>query len=78
MALWVEHNHGDRGAVFIAEQIRRLAAQGEYGGVTLWQHVAGRYAELSSPARGAQQAAYPSTPVDVSDAARGSRTAFVL
>lgn len=46
MALWVEKNHGERGREFIAEQIGRLALNGESDGIHLWTEVARRFDKL--------------------------------
>jgi hypothetical protein len=48
MALWVEKTHGLNGPVFIAEQVGRLALNGEGGGVVLWQNVARRLQQLQA------------------------------
>lgn len=46
IALWVEKNHGESGPKFIAEQIGRLASEGDNEGISLWREVARRYEEL--------------------------------
>ena len=46
VALWVEKNHGERGREFIAEQIGRLALNGESDGIHLWTEVARRFDKL--------------------------------
>ncbi len=46
VALWVEKNHGDRGPIYIAEQIGRLALARDEAGVAMWKKVAARYSEL--------------------------------
>ena len=46
MALWVEKQHGPDGPAFIAEQVRRLALQGDVGGVSMWRAVAERFDAL--------------------------------
>lgn len=46
IALWVEKNHGQLGAKFIAEQIGRLAVSGEAEGIRLWTEVARRFDKL--------------------------------
>lgn len=46
IALWVEKNRGQLGAIFIAEQIGRLALTGETEGIRLWTEVARRFDKL--------------------------------
>lgn len=46
MALWVEKQHAERGAEFIATRIAHLASQGEGEGAALWREVAERYDQL--------------------------------
>ena len=41
VALWVEKNRGNGGPKFIAEQVGRLAAQGDDEGISLWRDVRG-------------------------------------
>lgn len=48
MALWVEKTHGADGPAFIAEQIGRLALNGEDDGILLWQDVARRFRQLQA------------------------------
>ena len=52
IALWVEKNHGQSGATFIAEQVRRLATGGDDEGIALWREVARRYDQLIPTASG--------------------------
>ena len=47
MALWVEQNHGPAAQQYIAEQVARLAEQGDPDGVKLWIRVKAALAELS-------------------------------
>ena len=46
VALWVEKHHGDRGSVYIAEQVGRLVLAGDEAGVAMWKKIAARYSEL--------------------------------
>lgn len=46
VALWVERNHGDRGALFIAEQIGALALEGDAAGMERWKAVAAAWQRL--------------------------------
>lgn len=47
VALWVEKNHGENGPTFIAQQIERLALEGDEAGVAMWRTVAERFDQLS-------------------------------
>ena len=42
-ALWVEEHHGDAGLEYIAEQVGRLATEGDLEGVAMWRKVADRF-----------------------------------
>lgn len=46
VALWVEKNHGERGPIYIASQIERLALEDDEAGVTMWRTVAERFDQL--------------------------------
>jgi len=46
VALWVDKHHGADGPRHIAEQIGRLALEGDGGGIALWKKVAARLSEL--------------------------------
>jgi hypothetical protein len=46
IALWVEKTHGSGGPDHIAEQVSRLATQGDKAGVARWQQIAERYDAL--------------------------------
>lgn len=50
IALWVEKKHGDNGAVYIAEQIGRLALEDDTAGVARWKKIAANYEALSKGA----------------------------
>ena len=43
VALWVEKTHGAAGPSHIAEQITRLAMEGDEQGIAMWRAVADRY-----------------------------------
>ena len=45
-ALWVEQNKGDDGPRFMAEQITRLALEGDEAGIARWKRIATAYDEL--------------------------------
>lgn len=45
-ALWVEHNHGDRGPAFVARQIGALALRGDEAGIARWLRIARALASL--------------------------------
>lgn len=47
IALWVEKTHGRDGAVYIAEQIGRLALNDDFAGVERWKKIAKQYDALS-------------------------------
>lgn len=47
VAIWVEKHHGANGRAFIASQIERLAAEGDSGGIAMWESVAERLHALS-------------------------------
>ena len=47
VALWVEKNHGEEGAAFIAKQIQRLSNEGDEAGIATWKTVAERFDQLS-------------------------------
>lgn len=47
VTLWVEKNHGENGPTFIAQQIERLALEGDEAGVAMWRTVAERFDQLS-------------------------------
>ncbi|QDM41341.1 hypothetical protein [Altererythrobacter sp. TH136] len=47
VALWVERTHGEYGPQYIAEQIGRLALEGDEGGIAMWRSVAERFDQLS-------------------------------
>lgn len=53
IALMVEKEHGDSGPRFIAEQIGRLALNGDTHGIAMWKQVAHRYDAILSRARNA-------------------------
>ncbi|WP_126177136.1 DUF6961 family protein [Tsuneonella rigui] len=46
VALWVEKTHGAAGSHHIAEQITRLAMEGDEQGIAMWRAVANRYDQL--------------------------------
>lgn len=46
VALWVEKHHGNDGPNHIAEQVTRLAEEGDLEGVAMWRKVAERYDTL--------------------------------
>lgn len=46
VALWVEKHHGPDGPRYIAEQVSRLALEGDEGGVLMWRGVAERFDAL--------------------------------
>jgi hypothetical protein len=48
LALWVEKQHGINGPEHIAEQVTRLAEEGDFEGVALWRKVAERYDALQA------------------------------
>ncbi len=50
MALWVEERHGADGPSFIDKQIKRLARDGEAGGVAMWCRVGQMLKALSTRA----------------------------
>jgi hypothetical protein len=45
-ALWVEQNQGDHGPDFMAEQITRLALNGDEAGMARWERIAAAFDEL--------------------------------
>lgn len=47
IALLVERDHGEEGHVYIAEQIGRLAAEGDDAGVDRWREIAAAYYSLA-------------------------------
>lgn len=47
VALWVEKKQGAKGAVYIAEQIGRLALENDTAGIARWKRIAARYDALS-------------------------------
>ncbi|WP_420006879.1 DUF6961 family protein [Tsuneonella aeria] len=47
VAVWVEKTHGTDGPRYIAEQVGRLALEGDEGGVAMWRNVAARFDQLS-------------------------------
>jgi hypothetical protein len=46
LALWVEKHHASDGPNHIAEQVTRLAQEGDFEGVAMWQSVTERYDAL--------------------------------
>jgi hypothetical protein len=48
VALWVEKTHGAAGPSHIAEQITRLAMEGDEQGIAMWRAVADRYDRLAA------------------------------
>ena len=46
VALWVEKTHGVAGPEHIAQQILRLAKEGDKAGTAMWRAVADRYDRL--------------------------------
>lgn len=44
--MWVEKNHGDQVADFIAKQVERLALERDDGGVAMWRVIADRFEQL--------------------------------
>lgn len=48
VALWVEKAHGAAGPTHIAEQITRLARDGDEQGVTMWRTVAERFDQVKA------------------------------
>lgn len=50
IALWVEKKHGVDGAVYIAEQIGRLALENDTAGIARWKRIAVRFEALSQGA----------------------------
>lgn len=51
LALWVEKHHGKNGWLYIAQQQDRLLAEGEFGGVAMWQKVFERFEALQASTR---------------------------
>ena len=50
-ALWVEQKKGDDGPRFMAEQITRLALEGDEAGIARWKRIATAYDELRAGRR---------------------------
>lgn len=50
VALWVEKTHAEAGWLFIAQQPDRLLAEGDFGGMAMWQEVSRRYEQLEGAA----------------------------
>lgn len=50
VALWVEKHHGNAGILHIAEQVERLAKEGDLDGVAMWRQVAERFDQLQESA----------------------------
>lgn len=50
-ALWVEQNKGDDGPRFMAQQITRLALEGDEAGIARWKRIATAYDELRAGRR---------------------------
>ncbi|MXP15772.1 hypothetical protein GRI44_13530 [Altererythrobacter confluentis] len=46
VALWVEKNHGAAGPAYMAEQVKRLANEGDAAGVETWKTIADRFDQL--------------------------------
>jgi hypothetical protein len=59
VALWVEKHRGADGPRYIAEQIGRLALEGDEAGVEMWRKVAERFDQLSLRNVGAGVGAIP-------------------
>lgn len=45
-ALWVEQHKGEDGPLFMAEQITRLALDGDKAGIARWKRIAAAYDQL--------------------------------
>lgn len=45
-ALWVEQNKGADGPRFIAEQVNRLALDGDEAGIARWKRIASAFDDL--------------------------------
>jgi len=48
VALWVEKKHGDKAPRYIAEQIGRMALEGDAAGMARWRQVARCYEALGA------------------------------
>ncbi len=51
VALWVEEHHGDEADLYIAGQMDRLLAEGDFDGVGMWRNVRERFEALNEKTR---------------------------